>query len=405
MITDSNIFEIATPNAETLGALLAQLGSILGVGKRSDGRYYLADMCQAPSINKWAKYKPFISDAWNFASDVERDAARKEAGDGLVLESRSVDGQYDDITRCIFKHQPPEYINRIRDFDGYNHAATCSLAWEQTSVSGKRSSIVVNTVPVGSGSIDFRDLSILSGWHTNQQYEHAYIYARNDNEKYLLWEGLTSDFPSSLSGILSSKMRGTYRVYPQIPVKTNDIYYGLHDPFINDLTVEVLQDIEAGVRGWSSSTQMMASPNFSQRPVSAYWEEAPMFFTDGVIAFVSLTIYNDTSSALTADNFRLGMRWEWQGATHEQYFRLLSYEQGVLNGDWSVLAGSYYPSQFRFDVTDLDFPTSAEIQEYLASIGEVGLGIPVNFWIEARQTTSSDYERVTGYITPYMAKS
>ena len=55
---NGNKFTMNTPNTEKLGDLLSRLGAILGVGRRSDGKFYLADMCTASSINMWAYYKP-----------------------------------------------------------------------------------------------------------------------------------------------------------------------------------------------------------------------------------------------------------------------------------------------------------------------------------------------------------
>ena len=58
MAVNGKIFKMNTPNTEKLGDLLSQLGAILGVGRRSDGKFYLADMCKASSIKIGAKYKP-----------------------------------------------------------------------------------------------------------------------------------------------------------------------------------------------------------------------------------------------------------------------------------------------------------------------------------------------------------
>lgn len=56
---NGNKFTMNTPNTEKLGDLLSQLGAILGVGKRSDGKYHLSDMCIASSVKKWAARKPY----------------------------------------------------------------------------------------------------------------------------------------------------------------------------------------------------------------------------------------------------------------------------------------------------------------------------------------------------------
>lgn len=138
------IFTMADSNTETLGDLLKQLGSVLGVGKRSStGRYHIADMFQAAGINKWAKYKPFRYNSYNFnydpanpsAAKTARDNARKLANQGFVLTNARVgsNGSVSDIESKYdgdmngWVYSPPRGTstepNRIRDFDGYNHSA------------------------------------------------------------------------------------------------------------------------------------------------------------------------------------------------------------------------------------------------------------------------------------------
>lgn len=59
MAVSGNKFTMNTPNTEKLGDLLSQLGTILGVGKGSDGKYHLSDICIASSVKKWAARKPY----------------------------------------------------------------------------------------------------------------------------------------------------------------------------------------------------------------------------------------------------------------------------------------------------------------------------------------------------------
>lgn len=108
---NGNKFTMNTPNTETLGSLLSQLGAILGVGRRSDGKYYLADMCTASSINKWAYKKPIKANTQANLTDAERIQAKH----GLVQNSSTFYIEYDRVTSGWWK--------RLRDFDGYNHLA------------------------------------------------------------------------------------------------------------------------------------------------------------------------------------------------------------------------------------------------------------------------------------------
>lgn len=161
MAVKNNIFTMKEVNDETTSALFSQLGNLLGVGKREDGRYYLADLCQATSINRWAKYKPFPYAAWNFASASDRDAARKGTpnttgiSQGLkipiVNRIASLSSNNDRWTYLVAAagikmmnlSNPdfPDYQyvavkggesepNRLRDFDGYNHSAPMMPIWQ-----------------------------------------------------------------------------------------------------------------------------------------------------------------------------------------------------------------------------------------------------------------------------------
>lgn len=136
---NGNKFTMATPNTETLGSLLSQLGGILGVGRRSDGKFYLADMCTASSINMWAKYKPLKGGPQVNLSGTDRINLKH----GLKQNTSTFYIEYDRVTSGWWK--------RLRDFDGYNHAATPPIrdtsAFNKTlSFSGGSSGqIVLNT--------------------------------------------------------------------------------------------------------------------------------------------------------------------------------------------------------------------------------------------------------------------
>ena len=128
MAISGKVFTMSDSNTETLGNLLKQLGGLLGVGARSDGRYYLSDMCQASSINKWAKYKPVRHST--VANITE--AQRKSVNYGLEVSAGYDNDAANNNTMTPFNHLRPrgkdynEY-NRLRDFDGYNHIAVASF--------------------------------------------------------------------------------------------------------------------------------------------------------------------------------------------------------------------------------------------------------------------------------------
>lgn len=147
MITDSNIFQINDTNSETLGELLSQLGSILGVGTRADGRYYLADMCQADSINKWAFRKGVRHSVQVNITDDQIKAIKC----GLVPTSVSKllatsigatasasytkDEGLAEIAEWGYNKPDGSTPNRLRDFDGYNHFAVApDSGWAQMDI-------------------------------------------------------------------------------------------------------------------------------------------------------------------------------------------------------------------------------------------------------------------------------
>lgn len=128
MALNGKIFTIADPNTEKLSELLGQLGTLLGVGRRADGRHYLADMCQAGSINKWAKYKPERWPSWTGLTEAQRaqncygfdisDLFNTDAA--ATLDAAIANG-------AAYAYLAPQggsaSPNRIRDFDNYNHKA------------------------------------------------------------------------------------------------------------------------------------------------------------------------------------------------------------------------------------------------------------------------------------------
>lgn len=139
---NGNKFTMNTPNTETLGSLLSQLGGILGVGRRSDGKFYLADMCTASSIKKWAKNKPNeISKEVNITED-----DRKAANQGFSLEWTNNLNKlvaYARATSCSWKYIKVTGWKRLRDFDGYNHSATLT-PYKMITITGEEGIVGYN---------------------------------------------------------------------------------------------------------------------------------------------------------------------------------------------------------------------------------------------------------------------
>ncbi len=129
MIDASGIFKIDDPNTETFGELMSQLGSILAVGTRSDGRYYLSDLCQAGSINSCARFKPEDYDKPVNLTLAERRSNKFGFGDTPWIDP--IDAS---IPHAVYGYRKPQggehSRSRLFDFNGYNHKAGSPLSIE-----------------------------------------------------------------------------------------------------------------------------------------------------------------------------------------------------------------------------------------------------------------------------------
>lgn len=123
---------VSIPEEHKFGdnGILDELGVLLGVGRRSNGRYYIADMCQAGSVNMWAKYRPIPHTTLVNLSDGERVGARYGLGCTVTADENEYTMYLVDVYAQSMKGQR----NRIRDFDRYNHGAKYGL--EYTDVNG-----------------------------------------------------------------------------------------------------------------------------------------------------------------------------------------------------------------------------------------------------------------------------
>lgn len=97
-----------------------EIATLVGVGKREDGRYYLADACVAKGINYWSWNKPSRGDV--------NDPLQLQKGIYVPYFTYQEIWDVADSQR-YFKHNAPrgkdygEY-NKLRQFHGYNHYAT-----------------------------------------------------------------------------------------------------------------------------------------------------------------------------------------------------------------------------------------------------------------------------------------
>lgn len=156
MAVSNNTFTMKAVNDETNSALFSQLGQLLGVSRGSDGKYHLADLCQATSVNMWSRKGPFAYPSWNFdydpqnpdASNAARAAAKASIKHGITpyelnanekselyayigLGAGYLPDVFSDPNRGWAMTMKPAggeaAPNRLRDFNGYYHLQVPSL--------------------------------------------------------------------------------------------------------------------------------------------------------------------------------------------------------------------------------------------------------------------------------------
>ena len=220
---NGNIFTMKAVNDEKTSELFSQLGGLLGVSRGSDGKYHLADLCTAGSINKWAKNKPFAYNSDNFGYDPNnpsvannaRAAARKEKNQGLVLPTLknagvSSSNQYyaylnylaygivSGVFATSYGYNPPRGRSysepfRLRDFDGYNHIAQQPFTTGATLIYADGTQQVYNPgtevnrflvkavrfwIQTGNNNVDITLADLLYGNDARQFYFETELFKR-----------------------------------------------------------------------------------------------------------------------------------------------------------------------------------------------------------------------------------
>ena len=135
MGTYVNNGKVTLGNQYNYSVAASEIASLVGVGRRSDGKLYLADICQAENINRWAKNKPFRYAALNFTSAEARNNARRSVNQSIDFSTAKVGTKFNanalkEKYESTDIHNGWEYLkpeggvaspNRLRDLDGYRH--------------------------------------------------------------------------------------------------------------------------------------------------------------------------------------------------------------------------------------------------------------------------------------------
>lgn len=157
------VFIVDTPNTETTGELFKQIASLLNVGPRTDGKYYLSDICQTNNANLWAKYKSFRDRNPNFPDAATRDEARLADFYGIGVEFNTMsDNSY--VRLLAFSRSKPSsgynppYYSRLRDWHGYSPTAVSSVLLKSHDTATIQSDITLETNPQGPFNVNMINL-------------------------------------------------------------------------------------------------------------------------------------------------------------------------------------------------------------------------------------------------------
>lgn len=115
--------------------VVKEIAELVGVGRREDGTYRLADICQAERINPLARCKPFRYPSHYFSNKEERAAARGKRATGAADDGPNngfgttpqIHVANSEISHGVYEYKKPRggatEPSRLFDFDGYFHKA------------------------------------------------------------------------------------------------------------------------------------------------------------------------------------------------------------------------------------------------------------------------------------------
>lgn len=187
--------------------LAAKVAKTLGTSKMSAGA-----LCTHLSINKWAKCKPFNSSVAVFASEGDRETARRAVNYGLKLPTLRTSGKYTvfDMDSWTYVARTAPY--RTGDFIGYYHGAKMPFEYiKNITVSTLFDENVVffkNTLGYNADTcvpvIDM--LKSLLNEGSGNVYIGAYLY---DKDRFLTFK--ETDGGCKVNDILSYAVNGAIR--------------------------------------------------------------------------------------------------------------------------------------------------------------------------------------------------
>lgn len=212
---------------------LREIAELLGVGTRADGMHHIADVCQAGSINQYARFKPERNSTTGPLTEAQRASNNYGFSTPPVIYV-SADG----ITHGVYEYLRPRgpevspiEWNRIKDFDGYNHYAVSPLLLTFPKEMYNDSSNGIYVQPNPSNGYNGQDCVTLHDIIPNNAKD-AYIALLVSCGGYI-WlmpsgikvkDATESHFPIIVFGE-SSKMTGSSSLSNIFPYIVDEIFY------------------------------------------------------------------------------------------------------------------------------------------------------------------------------------
>lgn len=134
MGTYVNNGKVALGSPYAYNVAVKEVASLVGVGARSDGKYYLSDVCLADGVNMWAKNKPEDHSTPLNLTESERNANAYSLA--FAMDYHESSQKPLNIIKET-KYIKPTTYKRFRDFNGYNHNALNPFEWGMPKYTNK----------------------------------------------------------------------------------------------------------------------------------------------------------------------------------------------------------------------------------------------------------------------------
>lgn len=368
---------VSIPSSHEFGAttdILKELGALLAVGRRADGRRYVADMCQAESINQWAKYKP---EAHSSTGNLTL-AQRKTNNYGFAITNHTTPlalktAMAADATQMNgWAYKKPTGAtsapNRIRDFHGYNHNATRIIgqyvpalnARNDTATAKAQWSMIVKPYESDDSELTLADFNLSSYYFgialINKAGEVATIATADSNlASASTTVTITTGGGNVLAGTYTSVPFLTPNKIAQGGTQTSSILYGVPGLYLSEL--KVVSDV-VSISG--TARKGLALVGASSQPVQ-----------------ITLAILNQSGSSLT---FTSGwVRVVFSGKDIDAAYDYSAGERQTTLPDFTVPSADdpyYYPKDYYASTgitSDLSYitinmPTSVNLDNMVVQV-------------------------------------